>query len=360
MNFLWLAAGLVLLVGGAEWLVRGSARLAYELGSSPLVVGLTVVAFGTSAPELAVSIAAAWTGNADLALGNVVGSNIFNLLFILGVAAIVTPLVVARQIVWLDVPLMIALSFLLLILGLDGRIGRGDGLLLAAGLVVYTVILIRQNRKERLADLEASGGDELEPTGGGGRLRQVAYIAAGLAMLVLGSRWLVSGAVGIAQAVGLSELVVGLTIVAAGTSAPEVATSIVASVRGQRDIAVGNVVGSNIFNILSVLGLSAVIAPSGIPVAPAALLFDIPVMISVAVACLPIVFTGHLIARWEGILFLAYYVAYTLYVILDATDHELAPVLATAMIWFVIPLTVLTLAVVTVRTIRRRPTPASR
>ena len=357
MDLVWLAAGLVLLLGGAELLVRGAARLAASFGISPLIVGLTVVAFGTSSPELAVSTAAAWSNNAGLAVGNVVGSNIFNLLFILGVSAVIAPLVVARQIIWLDVPLMIALSVLVLVLSLDGRVGRVDGLLLFAGVVIYTGVLIRQNDKQRKVDAAqpvAPGADLPEFSGPGGKGRQIAYIVVGLGLLVLGSRWLVAGAVGLAEALGMSDLVIGLTVVAAGTSTPEIATSIVASLRGERDIAVGNVVGSNIFNILCVLGLSAAIAPSGIEVARAALLFDIPVMIAVSVACLPIVFTGHLIARWEGLLFLGYYVAYTLYVVLDASDHEMGPVLATGMIWFVIPLTVVTLAVVTLRTIRHR------
>jgi cation:H+ antiporter len=352
MHLLLLVAGLATLVGGAELLVRGAARLAARIGISPLIVGLTVVAFGTSAPELAVSVAAAWSGNPGIALGNVVGSNIFNVLFILGVASIVAPLVVARQIVWLDVPVMIGLSVVVLVLALDGHVGRAEGLVLVGGLVGYTTVLIRQNRKQRALDARSLDDGLPQLTGGGSPARQAFYVAAGLALLVLGSRWLVAGAVGLARTFGMSDLVVGLTIVAAGTSAPEVATSIVASVRGQRDIAVGNVVGSNIFNVLCVLGVAAAIAPAGIPVPPAALLFDIPVMIAVAVACLPIVFTGHLIARWEGFLFLGYYVAYTLYVVLDATDHELAPVLATGMTWFVLPLTALTLAVVALRTVR--------
>jgi cation:H+ antiporter len=180
-------------------------------------------------------------------------------------------------------------------------------------------------------------------------LLQVGFVAAGLALLVLGSRWLVDGAVELAAALGVSELVVGLTIVAAGTSLPEVATSIVATLRGERDIAVGNVVGSNLYNILAILGLSGLLAPDGIPVAPALVRFDLPVAIAVAVACLPIFFTGHLIARWEGALFLGYYVAYVLYLVLDATDHDALPAYSLAMLAFVLPLTAVTLAVVAVR-----------
>ena len=185
----------------------------------------------------------------------------------------------------------------------------------------------------------------------------VIYVVAGLGLLVLGARWLVEGAVTVAQHFGVDELIIGLTIIAAGTSLPEVATSIIASVRGERDIAVGNVVGSNLFNILGVLGLSSIVAPEGLPVSAAALHFDIPVMIAVAVACLPIFFTGHLIARWEGAFFLTYFVAYTLYLVLTAAEHAALPLFSKAMVWFVIPLTGLTLLVVTLRAVVKRERP---
>ncbi len=363
MDYLLLAAGLALLVVGAEALVRGASRLAAAFGIAPLVIGLTVVAYGTSAPEMAVSIMSAYKGEADLAFGNVVGSNIFNVLLILGASALVVPLVVAQQLVRLDVPLMIALSFLVAILGWDGSIGRIDGLLLAAGAVAYTVFLIRQSRREKNATIEAeydeAFGDHEKPT----MLRHVAnvaFIAAGLALLILGSRFLVRGAVSIAESLGVSELVIGLTIVAAGTSLPEVATSLIAAFRGERDIAVGNVVGSNIFNILLVLGVAGSVSPSGIPVAAAALRFDLPVMIAVAVACLPVFFTGHVISRWEGAVFLGYYAAYTAYLVLDATEHDALPAYSAVMGWFVIPLTALTLAVVVYREWRaRKPSTAA-
>ncbi len=351
--------GLLLLVAGAELLVRGASRLAALAGISPLVIGLTVVAFGTSAPELAVSLMSAVAGQADLAVGNVVGSNIFNVLFILGLSALITPLVVAQQLVRLDVPLMIGVSVLTLVLALDGRIGRIDGVLLFAGVIGYTAWLIRQSRREQQAVQEEYarefGPREELPAPGGGLARQVLLVLGGLGMLVLGSRWLVEGAVAMARSFGVSEMVIGLTVIAAGTSLPEVATSVLASLRGERDIAVGNVIGSNLFNLLCVLGLSAVLAPAGIPVAPTAISFDLPVMIAVAVACLPIFFTGHLIARWEGALFLGYYLLYTLYILLAATGNTLLPVLQTSLIFFVLPLTTLTLAVVLLRALRSSP-----
>jgi len=357
---LLLGTGLVILVFGAELLVRGAARLAAGLGIPALVIGLTVVAFGTSAPELAVSIKSAFEGQADIALGNVVGSNIFNVLFILGLAALITPLVVSQQLVRLDVPLMIAVSVLVLLLGLDGHLGRLDGALLFGGLIGYTLFLVRQSRRESAA-VQAEYAQEY---GTPGRLTvaqwlvNLALVLAGLALLVAGSRWLVDGAVAIARQFGVSELIIGLTIVAAGTSLPEVATSVVASLRGERDIAVGNVVGSNLFNLMSVLGLTSLIAPHGISVPAAALQFDIPVMIAVALACLPVFFTGHLIARWEGALFLGYYLAYMLYLILTVTRNGALPLFSAAMIWFVIPLTVLTLVVVTLRALAQRRTGA--
>jgi cation:H+ antiporter len=357
----FLCLGLAFLTFGAELLVRGASRLAALLGISPLVIGLTVVAFGTSAPELAVSVGSALSGQADLALGNVVGSNIFNILFILGLCAVIVPLRVAQQLLWLDVPLMIAASLFLLLLGIDGSIGRVDGMMLFSGILLYTVFAVSQGRKES-REVEAEYAGEFaakQDSAWDGWLAQVLFVGAGLVMLVLGSRWLVGAAVQIAKLLGISELVVGLTVVAAGTSLPEVAASVVASLRGERDIAVGNVVGSNLFNILCVIGLSSLVSPDGIKVAPAALTFDIPVMIAVALACAPIFFTGHLIARWEGMVFILYYTAYTGYLILNAKQHDSLPAFSILMMEFVVPLTLLTLAITYVRHAARSRAPLS-
>jgi len=353
MTLILFVVGLIILVAGAEALVRGASRLASSIGISPLVVGLTVVAFGTSSPELAVSVIASVNHKADISLGNVVGSNIFNILFILGISAVIAPLVVSRQVIRLDVPIMIACSALLLLLGLDGSISRTDGILLTIGIVAYTTFLIRQSRKEKETPSDEFA-KEYETKGKKTLVTDIALSLAGLVMLVLGSRWLVNGAVVIATHLGLSELIIGLTIVAVGTSLPEVATSIIASMRGERDIAVGNVVGSNIFNILAVLGISGIAAPHGLPVPESALRFDIPVMTAAAVACLPIFFTGNEISRWEGKLFLFYYIAYTTYIILDTTDHTFARTFAHGMVWFVLPLTALTLVILVIHSIGRR------
>jgi len=342
-TLLLLLAGFALLVGGAEFLVRGAAALAADFGISPLVIGLTVVAFGTSAPELAVSVLSAWSGEGGLALGNVVGSNICNILLILGLSALAAPLVVARQVVRLEVPIMIGTSVLLVLFSLDGKVGRGEGAVLFGCALFYTIWTIRRSRRESRenGDLTDLPDGQRHP----GRRAQILEILGGLVMLAVGSKWLVNGAVATARWLGVGEIVIGLTVVAVGTSLPELATSVLASLRGQRDIAVGNVVGSNIFNILVVMGLTSLVTPSGISVPPSALTFDLPIMTVVAVACLPIFFTGHRIDRWEGGLFFGYYLAYLLFLALSALAHPGLPMLTRAMVWFVFPLTMVTIAV---------------
>ncbi len=252
--------GFAALIGGGEFLVRSSARLAAAIGISPLVVGLTVVAFATSAAELAIVIQSAFSGKTDLAIGNAVGSNIFNVLFVLGLSALVSPLVVTARLVRLDVPLMIGASVLLLLLSIDGRLGRWDGSLLFFLLVAYVVWTIRESRKAQ-AVVQQEFGAEFSPIGRNSLRIQVALLLTGLVMLVVGAHFTIEGCVAIAKSLGASQLIIGLTVVAIGTSLPEVVTSVVASYRGERDIAVGNVIGSNMFNILGVLGLGSIVAP---------------------------------------------------------------------------------------------------
>jgi cation:H+ antiporter len=364
MTFVLLIGGLVVLVIGAEALVRGASRLAAALGIAPLVIGLTIVAFGTSSPEFAVSAQSALAGKADIAVGNVIGSNIFNVLFILGLSSLIVPMIVAQQLVRLDVPLMIGISALVWALALDGMIGRWDGGLLFAGIIAYTVFQIVQSRRETsaavTAEYETEYGDH-EPHTWQRTLLNVGLAVGGLVLLLLGADWFVDGAIQVARAFGLSELIIGLTIVAMGTSMPEVATSIVAALRGERDIAVGNVVGSNIFNLLAVLGFTGLIAPEpGVAVSAGTLAVDLPFMIAVAAACLPIFFTGHTINRWEGVVFLAYYVAYTVYLFLNATQNAALQSFTSAMFFFVVPLTALTLVVSLGRELHaRRQSPRS-
>lgn len=345
-ELLFFGVGLLFLIAGAEVLVRGASRLAALVGVSPLIIGLTVVAYGTSSPELAVSVQAAYNQQAGIALGNVVGSNIFNVLFILGLSAIIIPLVVSDQLVRRDVPIMIGVSVLLVALSLDGNLSRIDGLLLVLGAVLYTVGSIVQGRKEN-NPVELPAGGQPQASGVKGVAVQLALIAGGLVMLVLGAQWLVDGAVILAAYFGVSETIIGLTVVAIGTSLPEIATSIMASFKGERDIAVGNVVGSNIFNILAVLGAAAVVSPANIPIPATVLAFDIPIMVVVAVACLPVFFTAGKIARWEGVLFLGYYLAFTAYLVLHATDSMALDEFTWAITWVVLPLTVITLVVST-------------
>lgn len=343
--------GLVFLIFGADILVRGASELAVRIGISPLIVGLTVVAFGTSAPELAVSLQSAAINQTDLALGNVVGSNIMNVLLILGLSAAIAPLTVSAQLVRLDVPIMIGVSLLLYFFGLDCTISRVDGLLLFFCLLAYITFTIYLGKKIGAVPPAIR---RAAPQPGRRIWFNLGRMAAGLALLVLGARWLVDAAVGFARGLGISELIIGLTVVAIGTSLPEIATSVMAGIRGERDIAVGNVVGSNIFNILLVLGLTGVAAPGGIPVSKGALHFDLPVMLAVSVACLPVFFTGYVIARGEGILFLGYYAIYLAYLILAATEHASLMIFNRVMLAFVLPITAITLGVLAYNYFRKK------
>lgn len=351
-----LIAGLVLLTIGAELLVRAASALAIAVRVSPLVVGLTIVAYGTSTPELIVSVQSALRGQADIALGNVIGSNIFNVLFILGISALIVPLSVSQRLVRLDVPLMIGLSVLVAGMGIDRVIGLWDGLVLMAGLVIYTIWGVVMSRREPVSvegeyarNFESGSSTEASVPK---LVQNVFFIVLGLILLFYGSRWFTDSSIAIARQMGLSELVIGLTIVAAGTSLPEVATSIMAALRGERDIAVGNVVGSNIFNIMGVLGVSSVVSNEGVSVSAAALSFDIPMMIAVSIACFPIFLTGHRIGRWEGAFFLLYFCAYTAYLI----SAEITPVIerrpTLILFGFLLPLVVISIAVPHARKLR--------
>lgn len=339
-----LIAGFVFLVLGAEALVRGASRMAAMLGIPPLIIGLTIVAYGTSAPELFVSLQSSLNGNANIALGNVVGSNIFNVLAVLGTAALIAPLVVSQQIIRLDVPIMVGVSVLLLGLGFDGQLNRPEGIFLFMGGIGYTLFLLWQSLKEKDPSVQDEYDQEYgfhsdQPLRSWGI--NLLFLAIGVYLLVLGSDWLVKSASTIARSLGVSDLVIGLTIVAIGTSLPELATSVMASFKGERDIAVGNVVGSNIFNILAVLGVAAMTSPVGVNVASSALWMDIPIAIMVAIACMPIFLTGNTINRWEGGIFIAYYVLYSVHLFLKATGNEALSTFNAVMGFGVIPLTII-------------------
>ena len=343
-TFGWLAAGLVLLTLGGDGLVRGASGIARRFGISPLMIGLTVVAFGTSAPELVVSIIATLGGSHAVAVGNVVGSNIFNVLLVLGLCAVVTPLVVAQQLVVRDVPVMIAASLLVLFFGLDGRINALEGALLALGLVWFCWDSLRVSTRESpevKQEYEGAAPAGVAPAGSVGL--DAVVLVVSLAALVLGARWMVDASVTLARDLGVDEAVIGLTIVAAGTSLPELATSFVATLRGERDIAVGNVVGSCIFNLLGILGVASLVSGGALLVAPAIESFDLPVMTAVAVACLPLIARGHRIPRWQGAAFLAYYAAYLLYLVLAEQEHAALARFSAVMLEFVVPLTAATI-----------------
>jgi len=331
VDTLLLLAGLALLIGGAELLVRGGSSLAAALGVSPLIIGLTVVAFGTSAPELATSVMASIHGEPGLAVGNVVGSNIFNLLIILGLSAAITPLAVARQLVRVDVPLMAILSGAVWLFAGNRTITRWEGVLLVAGIVAYTVVSVTTSRSATTA-LQAEYRDELRLTVPRHRwIRDLLLVSVGLALLVVGSRWMVVGAQSLARALGVSELIIGLTIVAGGTSLPELATSAVAAASRHTDIAVGNVIGSNIFNLTSVLGWSAIVARGGLRIPDQSLSLDLPMMVVASAACLPIFMSGRTVARWEGVLLLAAYLGYLSWLVVVARSGILpSPVVVVA------------------------------
>jgi cation:H+ antiporter len=341
-------AGLGLLIVGGEVLVRGASEMAKFFRMSPLLIGLTVVSFGTSAPELAVSLKAVYSNSDALAVGNVVGSNIFNILFVLGGSALIVPLLVNSQLVRRDVPLMIIASMMLMFFARNGELNRWESLLLFGFLIGYLALAFYQSRTENaLASISppAEGATDLAQSGSPGLVWHLLQVVGGVALLAIGANLLIRGASWTAASLGVSELVIGLTVVAIGTSLPEAITSLVAAFRGEREIAVGNVVGSNLFNISAVLGLSGILSPRSIPIPLDAISFDIPVMVVVAFACFPIFASGNIIRRWEGALFMCYLVLYLAFVVLIATDSHHIDKLTTVTYVFVIPLTVLTLAV---------------
>jgi len=311
---IYLLAGLALLYFGAEGLVRGSASLALRLGLSPLVVGLTVVAFGTSSPELMVSLRAALAGQGDISVGNVVGSNICNVGLILGLCALITPIATNSQIVHLDIPIMLGITALALALMADGHLGRTEGVIFVAILVAYLVFSIRLARRQPADTLGAEFGEEVKISKRGLAV-DILMVVGGLVLLVFGARFLVDGAVIIARTFGWTEALIGLTIVAIGTSLPELATSLLAAVKKESDIAVGNIVGSNIFNLVGILGVTAVVHPlqaTGISAA------DLAVMAGFSLLLWPMAYYQQRITRPEGAFLLAGYLAYVFWLVRSA------------------------------------------
>ncbi|ACL24503.1 calcium/sodium antiporter [Chloroflexus aggregans] len=340
MTVILFLVGVVLLVFGADLLVRGAASLAASMGVSSLIIGLTVVAVGTSSPEIAVSLQAAFQGQGAITLGNIVGSNIANVMLILGVAAMFGPLPVDRQIFRRDLPVMIGASLLTLLLAFDRELSRVDGVIMLLGLLGYIWAIWPREETQ-----QTSVSHHHHQQHWRGVVLQLAMVVGGLALLVLGANWLVDGAVAFASWFGVSELIIGLTIVAVGTSLPEIATSVIAGLRGERDIAVGNVIGSNILNLLLVLALTIVLSPQPIAVPVETVQLDLPVMVGAALVCLPIFFTRRMVSQREGSLLLVYYLSYTLYLILSASQNDELPLYNTVVGLVLVPLTVVLLVV---------------
>jgi cation:H+ antiporter len=309
MTLLLIMAGLGLLYVGAEWLVKGATALAFRLGVRPLVIGLTVVAYGTSAPEMTVSTQAALQKLGDIAVTNVIGSNSFNIAFILGIASLICPIRVSRQFIRWDVPVMIAVSILCVLFLWDRHLSRLEGAIFFVGIVLYTGWAFYQAKREPNQCLSSEGSSETAQQRVG-MLRAWVLILAGLVFLVLGSKFLLSGSLRLARSYGISEAVIGLTIISAGTSLPELATSVVAAIRRQPDIAIGNIVGSNIFNILAILGFSSLLAPYS---SPGLTGVDLAMMLGMAIISLPFMWTGFVLTRLEGAVYLLFYGLYLFY-----------------------------------------------
>lgn len=308
--------GLGLLIVGAELVVRGGGSLAASLGVKPLVLGLTVVAVGTSVPELAVGITASAQESGALAVGNIAGTNMVNILFILGLSALIRPLPLHLQVFKLELPMMVVAATLMTVFALDGSLSRFEGGILLAVSVFYTIALVRISSHEaRTAEKEVSdvlGVHPLPTPSRNTRARgkYAVLLCVGLILSVLGADWLVSGAVDLARTMYVSEAVIGLTIVAVGTSAPELVTTIVSTIKDERDIAVGNLLGSSIYNILVILGLTCLLSPAPLPVEKDLLFVDVPLMVGVVLLCVPVFVTGKRIARIEGAFFVGMYLAY--------------------------------------------------
>lgn len=317
----WSTAGLALLIFGAELLVRGGSGLAVRLGISPLVVGLTIVAVGTSTPELAIGIEAALQGNGALAVGNIAGTNCVNILLILGLSAAMRPLPLRLETVRFELPAIVGASLAKLLLAADGLLSRRDGALLVLLGALFTLGIVRSARRESAAarrDYAAEYG--VIRNDWQGILVEAGKLLAGIAIVVVGAKWLVGGAVDLARLWDVSDAFIGLTIVAIGTSAPELVTTIVSTMRNERDIAIGNLIGSSVYNILAILGITCLVPAGGVAVPEVLIWVDIPVMVAVALACIPVFLTGRRVSRTEGAVFVAIYLLYLAFLLGSRTS----------------------------------------
>ena len=325
-NAAWFLAGLGALVVGAEVMVRAGGTLAARLGISPIVIGLTVVSIGTSMPELTVGVVSAAQGNGALAVGNIAGTNIVNLLLVLGLSALLLPLAIEIRTLRLELPVMAMAALLLWALAADGLLSRLDGLILLVGAIIYTVVLIRMARHESrevttefAAAYAADGAARAVSVNGRRTMLHVGMMLGGIAVVVLGAEWLVDAAVGMARGFGVSDAFIGLTVVAIGTSAPELVTTIVSTLRNERDIAIGNLLGSSIYNILLVLGITCLVPAHGLALPPSLVRIDIPIMVAVVLGCIPIFISGRRVRRVEGAAMIVAYLCFLAFVLTTQT-----------------------------------------
>ncbi|KUI26066.1 sodium:calcium antiporter [Mycobacterium sp. IS-1496] len=312
----WFLAGLTVLAVGSEVMVRGATGLASRLGISPIVIGLTVVSIGTSMPELAVGVIAVGEGSGALAVGNIAGTNVVNVLLILGLSALLVPLALQMRTIRSELPVMAGVALLFWLLAADGHLSRLDGIILVVCAVGYTVAVVWSARREsrqvalEFADEFGPGAVGTVTTGTRGAVMDVVMTVGGIALLVVGADWLVDGAVGVSRQLGVSDALIGLTVVAIGTSAPELMTTVVSTLRGDRDVAIGNLIGSSVYNILLILGLTCLVAADGIALPASLVRIDIPIMVTVALACVPIFLSGRRVSRGEGGAMVVAYVVY--------------------------------------------------
>lgn len=322
----WFLVGLIALVIGADVMVRGSVEVAARLGISPIVIGLTVVSIGTSMPELAIGITAAREGGGELAVGNIAGTNVVNMLLILGLSALILPLAMQMRTLRFELPVMAGAAVAMWVLAADGTLSRTDGAILVTGAICYIVTLIHVTQREsRVVAGEfahAISADEPGDPASSERRPLALYVAmmlVGIVIVVVGADWLVNGAVGLAREFGVSDALIGLTVVAIGTSAPELVTTVVSTIRGDRDVAVGNLLGSSIFNILLILGVTCLVPAHGLALPDSLVRIDIPIMVGVALLSVPILITGRRVSRIEGGVMVAAYLVYLGYLLAAQT-----------------------------------------
>lgn len=350
MTTLLIIGGLALLILGGEILIKSSTNLASRLGMKPIVIGLTIIAMGTSAPEIIINLSSISEGHSSLALGNILGSNIFNILFILGISALITPLIINQKLIKIDIPILIILTITVWIFSLDLNLSFNEGIILFILLILFIIFSIKFSKKESPEVIKEYENEFSTPRKS--LLLTIIYFCMGLTLLLLGSHYLVNGSVSLARSWGISELIIGITILACGSGTPEVVISVMAARKKEYDIAIGNIIGSCIFNILFVLGTSIIIFPNQ-PIPPEALNFDIPIMILTSIICLPICLSDQKVSRIEGLLLLLYFVSYISFIILNSSGHDAIEPFGKIVGLFFIPITMITLFIISLKELRK-------